>query len=180
MILSHDRRFLFGKPGEHVLHLVPVLDALLIRPRHLSVLQGRRTDRDVSQRFREPPPSHLAHDHASGDDGQVRGERRFTTKLTQNGVVVGEEREKNFGAQVVNVIGRDGDASRMSRVLNDVHKETEKPVDEILPCTGFFGQAALQKVAINLGQSHGKSVPEQSFDRRRRPQMEQFYSGLRI
>ena len=66
-------------------------------------------------------------------------------------MVVGKQHEEDFGTQVVDVIRGDRYASRMGGMVDHVDEQSKESVDEILPGSWFFGQAALQQVAINLG-----------------------------
>ena len=43
----------------------------------------------------------------------------------------------------------------MGRMVDDMHEESEKPVDEISPGAWLIRDAAFKKIAVDLGKSHG-------------------------
>ena len=96
----------------------------------------------------------LPHNDTAGDDREVRSQRAFAAEMPQHGHVVIDNRQKHFGCQIFAIGCRQIDRAALSRVVDDVDHETHEAVYEVLPCTRFASEAAIQQTAINFRQRH--------------------------
>ena len=103
-----------------------------------------------------PPLEQFPHDDATGDDGQIRGQAAFAAKMSQRGEVVLNDGQKHFAGQVVGVRGGRQHGTRLRSVMNHVDDEPQEAIDEIFPRAWLAVQATLQKLAVDIRESHGR------------------------
>jgi polyphosphate kinase 2 (PPK2 family) len=95
---------------------------------------------------------HLANNHPTGNHRQISRQRTPTTKSSQHSEIVGQQRQKHLGTQIVNVVRRKTDAAGMSHMIHHVHEQTDESVHEITPRTWLMLQATGQQAAIDFGE----------------------------
>ena len=76
----------------------------------------------------------------------------MAAKTAQHGVIVGQNRHEDLGRQVLHVLRRNGNRADAGRVVDHMHDQAQKPIDEIFPGPRLAGQAALEQLAINIGE----------------------------
>ena len=96
----------------------------------------------------------LFHDDPPRNDGEVRRQGTLAAKRPERRVFVRQQRDKNFGRQILNIIRRQRHAAGMGRVVDDMHEQPNKPIDEIFPRSGFFGEAAFQQSSVDFRECH--------------------------
>jgi hypothetical protein len=74
--------------------------------------------------------------------------------MPQYGEVIGQQGDKDVGAEVVAVFLREADAAGVRGMVHDMDEQTHEAVDEVFPSAGFFGEAAFQQIAIDFGEGH--------------------------
>ena len=79
----------------------------------------------------------------------------MATEAAEDSEVIRQDRVEDLAAQVVDVVVGQPDAAGMGRVLDDMHKQADEAVNEILPCTRALREALLQQLGVNLGERHG-------------------------
>src|SRR4029079_1742513 len=91
---------------------------------------------------RDFPLEELADDDSAGDHRQVSGQAASTPKTLENGKVVRQNGDKNFGCEVFPVLLRNLNRAGAAGMVDDMDHQTDKPVYEVLPCAGLTVQAA--------------------------------------
>lgn len=152
VIESNDLCVLIGKPRQQLLDFIPVLKATFVTIDRNGLGRMRI---HVSHRFGHSPLGHFLNDDSARDDGQIGRERALAAKSTQNRVIVFEKSDEDLRTKVIDKFRRQWNTSRLGRMVHDMDEQSEKAVDEISPCARLIGDAAFQKVAVDLGKSHG-------------------------
>ena len=159
MELPDDRSVVLGQVLQHSFDLIVVVDPFYV-PVGVGVgfclINRRLMSRDVSEFFGETPLSYLSNDNPPGNHRQVRGQRRLPAEAFEDRHVVGEERDEDFGTEVVDVVRNELSTAGVSGVINDVDEQSDESVNKVFPRTGLFGQATLQQTSIDFGKGHGK------------------------
>ena len=109
---------------------------------------------DMAPRFGFAASDHLLHHDASRDDGQIGRQRALLAESTQHRVIILDQADKDLRAQIVHIVAGDPDTADMSGVADDMDKQTDKTINEILPSPWRTRQALLEKSSINIGQRH--------------------------
>ena len=145
MELPDDRRVVLGQVLQHSFDLIVVVDPFDIPVRvGVGLVDGRLVRRDVSELFCQSSLSDLSDDDSSRDDREVCRQRRLSAEAFQDGHVVGEERDKHLGTEVVDVVRNELSTASVGRVIDDVDEQSDESVDKVLPRTRLLGQATLQ------------------------------------
>ena len=74
--------------------------------------------------------------------------------MTQDREVVLDGVQKDLGTQIVAVLRRQSNASRLGRVVDHVDDQPHEPVHEIFPSPRLALQAALEQIAIDFRECH--------------------------
>jgi hypothetical protein len=99
-------------------------------------------------------PSELMDAVPACDDRQISRQAALAAKLTECGVIVGDELEEDFGNNVFRVLGRKRSASLESGMMNDVIDQAEEPVDKVVPSSAVMIQASLQERTVHSRKRH--------------------------
>ena len=106
--------------------------------------------------FGQASLSDLSDHDPSRNDCQVSCQRRLPTEAFKNGHVVGEQGDKDLGAEVVDVVRDELSAAGLGGVIDDVDEQSDESVYKVFPRTRLFGQATLQQTSIDFGKGHGR------------------------
>lgn len=79
--------------------------------------------------------------------------------MTQHVHILAHHGQKNLGYQILTVFRTQPQRAALGRVVDHVHNQPHEAVDEIFPGSGLPGQAALQQIAVDLGQCHVRVSP---------------------
>lgn len=146
----HDAGLVAVEMLQQAFDLVAIGDALFVSTVHFRFADAGK--RKSAERFLL---QHFADDDSPSDDGQVGRQAAFATEVPQHAEIVFQKGEKDVGAKVFAILRGELNASRLRRVVDDVRDETEIEVDEIFPSPRFAGQAAIEKIAVEIGKGQG-------------------------
>ena len=68
-----------------------------------------------------------------GNDRQVRRQAALAAKAAEQGQVVVDDRQKEFGGQILFVLGGEPQRPQLGGVANHMQHEPQETVDEVLP-----------------------------------------------
>jgi len=152
MKVSHHRSVAITQPGQHGLYLILVVDPSLVDRTRAGPIQRRLVSRHMPQRFGLSATSYLADHHTSSNDGQVGCQGTPSTKTTQSGKIVSQQRQKDLRTQVIDVVRGESHTASVGSVIDHVDEQPDESVYEISPRTGMMFQATGEQTAIDFGE----------------------------
>lgn len=155
MVLTHNLGVGIGQVLEQPLHFFTVFNPLGVWGSHVGAVDAGTVV--LRAAIGQATLAHFAHHNAAGNDSEVCRQRTLAAKPAQDGEIIRKQSEKDFGAQVVDVLRTHPYTARVRGMVNYVDEKTDKTVNEVFPGARLFGKAALEKITIDLGQSHWKS-----------------------
>ena len=81
----------------------------------------------------------------------------MASESAKNGEILVDPGHENISNKVVAEVLGQGHVSHDCRMVNNVHDESQEAIAQVFPRIWFLGKASLQKFAIEIGKSHGKS-----------------------
>ena len=123
----------------------------------------------------------FSHNDPAGDHRQVRGQAALAAKVPQHGKVVANDRQEHLGGQVLAVGRGEHDRPAPGGVVNHVDDQAGEPIDKVFPGPRLSRQAAVEQIAVDVGERHGEPpvVVKMPLPGRSAPRTSNFESGDR-
>lgn len=148
---SHHGRFRVDKTFEHPLDDFPIFDpGQGIVFTNVGSFESGTVSLHMPQFFRHTATNHLVDDNAPADDSEICLERRVAPEAFEDVGIIGEQRQEYVRKKIVDVVRRKRNAAGVSRVLDHVHKQPGKTIDEFLPGPWLAFQATPQEISVDF------------------------------
>ena len=165
MVLPNHAGIGFGQSIEHSFDEFLIFDATDFADVGSRQFQVGGMRLHVSERLGHATGDHFPDNDTACNHRQIRGERTFAPEPSENGHVIGKDRQEDFCTKIINVAFRQIDTSCLGGVTNDVDEKPGKAVDELTPRIAFTFQAAFEESTVMVGQRHiapvGEADPKQ-------------------
>ena len=90
----------------------------------------------------------MTDDHTTSDHGQVRGQAAGTAKAAQQRKIVFHDGQEEFRGQVLFVLLGQLNAAGIGRVVDDMHHQSQKTIDEVFPRVWMVVKAPLEQLSV--------------------------------
>lgn len=85
------------------------------------------------------------------------GRADLALEVAEHAVIVVDDPEEDLGRDVLDVGRAQDEAPGVRHVVDHVVDQAHVPVDEVVPGTRLVAEAAIEQLAVDVAEGHGRS-----------------------